>query len=97
MNFRLAISLLLGAILQIAPYSYGQETFNHCKFLEEFFSKVRFEEIPYYIPSIEQPSIKSSEVRDTTIEVIDPETYESKRISEKELIKQKWKNYNYEQ
>lgn len=95
MKLSLTIPLLLGAILQIAPYSYSQDTFNHCKFLEEFFSKVRFEEIPFFIPSIEKPSVQLSEATDSIVEVINPETYESSLISQKELIDKRWKKYNY--
>jgi hypothetical protein len=94
MKFNLKIPFLLGVILQVTSYTYCQDPFDHCKFLEEFFSDVRYKEIPYFQPSIEKPLVQVSEARDTAVEVFDTETYESRCINEVELINQRWNDYN---
>lgn len=97
MKVNIRIPLLIFTLLKFAPCGFSQAPFNHCKFLEEFFSTINFKNIPYFEPSVRKPYIPLSDARDSLIEVIDYNTYESRLINEKELVAKSWKKYNHVQ
>ena len=89
---RLVIGLII--LLQCQNCCYSQVEFNSCKMFEEFFGKVRFEEIPYFKPDVPKPKILLSEAKDTLIQIIDPQTYESTFVNEKTLVREQWNKFN---
>lgn len=80
-------------ILLMSNDCFAQAAFNENKLFESFFSKIRFEEIPYYTNGSTKPDMLMDQCKDTLIEIFDPETYESKFVNEKKFVQEQWKQY----
>jgi len=85
------------ALLLMCNNCFTQVVFNEKKMLESFFSKIHFEEIPYYTIGSDKPKITLDNAKDTIIEIFDSETYESRLINERTLVKEQWKKYIFSQ
>jgi hypothetical protein len=76
---------------------FAQVEFSEMKMFEEFFGKIRFEDIPYYKLGIEKPSITIDQAKDTIIEVYNDETFDLKYVNEKEYFKGQWRQFDLSQ
>jgi len=64
---------------------------------DEFFSGMWFDEIPYFIPAPDEPSISIADAKDVMVEVYDPDTYELKKVNQNVLVNKEWDEFNFAQ
>ncbi len=86
--------LLISLFFSLINFCHCQVEFNQCLFFEDFFDKVDFDVIPYFIAGNPKPRISVKQAKDTLVQSIDYETYETRLVNQKELIKEQWLKFN---